>query len=596
MPSPPVARRAPPALARRVQLLTLAVVAVLAAALPAHAAAPDKHLDEVLFTLRKRDARVSERFAAAEELVQLKGVKCAGELLDVATEVTTPYALQTLLAELLRGLDADKTQGALRKLVRDERADVQLRLFALRSLRAPADAREARPLLELFESEDALLRREAVRTAVRMDLELAVPALEKLLAKTKKEDELRPAAGLWLDGLAGLTGDEPGLVDRLFDHADGPLRSTRVAAVRLLAERACPGEDSKGVDADAGDPEPTGRLMQALGDPRRIAPRAVFDAELAAQLHEDPRTLALLEASLAAEHWQERHAGVALARSLPPLVSVEPLLAEAERQSGRLAVEFDGALAALTGVDFDGDFERWAGWWKTTGRPALEDPEPEPEPRRRASTLGNRPGSQGKARARPRFFELDVHSHDVLFVLDISGSMDWPASFVGEPGGRRRPAHDPDAGPSRIEVAVEQLGGALTSLDEHARYNLIAFNDRARPWLERDGMADFGKAGKRTEDALEFLAELPPTDGTNLYGALEAAFEDPLVDTIYLLSDGVPSLGELRQPDLIRRSVLAWNDHREVVIHCVVMGLDEEQHPLARQLADDSGGSYVTVP
>jgi hypothetical protein len=250
---------------------------------------------------------------------------------------------------------------------------------------------------------------------------------------------------------------------------------------------------------------------------------------------------------------------------------------------------------ALTGENFRGDFARWSQWWKTKGRPALEAPEPAPR-RPRVSTLGTRGSSSAIEREGPRFFELGVHSHNVLFVVDISGSMEWPASFVGNPRGRRGPAHDPDAGPSRMQVAAEQLSGALVSMDEHARYNLIAFNDRARPWLDRDGMAGFGKAGKRVENALEFVDELSPTDGTNLHGALEAAFEDPDVDTIYLLSDGVPSLGQLREPDLIRRSVLAWNDHREVVVHCVVMGLDAHQHPLARQLAEDSGGVYVTVP
>jgi len=232
-------------------------------------------------------------------------------------------------------------------------------------------------------------------------------------------------------------------------------------------------------------------------------------------------------------------------------------------------------------------------WWETTGRPALEAPEPESKPFRPRSRLGK--SSRGSTVAAPLFFELSVHSHNVAFVIDISGSMEWPASFSGEVDGPP-PARDPDGGPSRMELASEAVGGALVSMDEHARYNLIPFNDRARPWLDRDGMADFGKAGKRTKNALEFLNELSPNDGTNIYGALQAAFEDPEVDTIYFLSDGVPSLGELIEPDLIRRSVLAWNDNRMVVLHCVVMGIDEKQHPLARQLAEDSGGMYAHVP
>ena len=88
------------------------------------------------------------------------------------------------------------------------------------------------------------------------------------------------------------------------------------------------------------------------------------------------------------------------------------------------------------------------------------------------------------------------------------------------------------------------------------------------------------------------MGALRPGGGTNIHDALELAFEDERVDTIYLLSDGAPSTGPIVQADELRDEVARWNSVRGVVIHCIAVGQD---HRLLKGLAEDSGGKYVRV-
>ena len=59
---------------------------------------------------------------------------------------------------------------------------------------------------------------------------------------------------------------------------------------------------------------------------------------------------------------------------------------------------------------------------------------------------------------------------------------------------------------------------------------------------------------------------------TNIHDALELAFEDERVDTIYLL-DGAPSTGPIVQADELRAEV-ALELGAGVVIHCIAVGQD----------------------
>src|SRR5215469_4169745 len=90
----------------------------------------------------------------------------------------------------------------------------------------------------------------------------------------------------------------------------------------------------------------------------------------------------------------------------------------------------------------------------------------------------------------------------------------------------------------------------MRSLPDVEKYQVIVFAEKAsflfqgeEDWLTYD-------AKSSPERVLRGLAGIKPTGGTNMYAALQAAFRLRAkgLDTIYLLSDGLPNLGEGLDP------------------------------------------------
>ncbi len=137
-----------------------------------------------------------------------------------------------------------------------------------------------------------------------------------------------------------------------------------------------------------------------------------------------------------------------------------------------------------------------------------------------------------------------------------------------------------------MDVAKRELRSAIEALDAVAFFNIITFSSGVNGWL--DGVVNASE--KTREEAFSFLERLGAGGGTNLYDAIEAAFEDPHVDTIVVLSDGEPTVGRVIQPAQIRGDVAEWNEHRGIKIHCVSVGGSLR---VLEWLAEDHGGSYV---
>ena len=70
---------------------------------------------------------------------------------------------------------------------------------------------------------------------------------------------------------------------------------------------------------------------------------------------------------------------------------------------------------------------------------------------------------------------------------------------------------------------------------------------------------------------------------------MRQAFQDQDVDTIFVLSDGEPTTGEVIDPHRIREDVRRWNKHRGIKIHTIAIGGNLE---VLEWLAKDAGGTY----
>jgi hypothetical protein len=137
-----------------------------------------------------------------------------------------------------------------------------------------------------------------------------------------------------------------------------------------------------------------------------------------------------------------------------------------------------------------------------------------------------------RAAADNRFAGIELTGKRVIFLVDTSGSM----AFVDE----KTPA------PHKWVEVRRTVARLMQSLPGLEKFQLITFAEKssyplggAGKWLDYDA-----KAGPKK--VLEALAAAKPAGGTNMYAALDAAFRyraDGL-DTVYLLSDGLPNLGE----------------------------------------------------
>ncbi len=112
-------------------------------------------------------------------------------------------------------------------------------------------------------------------------------------------------------------------------------------------------------------------------------------------------------------------------------------------------------------------------------------------------------------------------------------------------------------------------------------FYLAAFNDSVYPF--GDGIShDTASAGN-------FLDNLQPAYGTDIYRALKWALSRENISSVVLITDGFPSVGEIGRDAILD---LARNG---VPIYAVAVG-DDANDDLLRQLADTSGGAVMFLP
>ena len=145
------------------------------------------------------------------------------------------------------------------------------------------------------------------------------------------------------------------------------------------------------------------------------------------------------------------------------------------------------------------------------------------------------------ARTRPnaenRFAGLALTGRRVVFLVDMSGSMVY--------------LDDNTPAPQKWVEVHKTVARIMRSLPDLEKYQVITFSDRPHfplggddKWLDYDPRSS-------ADLVFQTLGTVKPDGGTNMYSAMETAFryrKDGL-DAIYLLSDGLPNLGEGVKPE-----------------------------------------------
>jgi hypothetical protein len=468
--------------------------------------------------------------------------------------------------------DEDGPGAAERRRIRSEQ-DPTVLAALLRGLEKVADVKTAALVVGKFSPDSDLIRE----------------TLVLLLSKTDA-----PEVVAWLRE-KGLADPDPlvraGVARVLGAVKDGAARPT-LEALLGDAHFLCRAYAAQALQAIA-DPASLPALLANVEDANPKAWIAKADALAVHGAAASKATLPVV-ARLTASDWQVRLTACRALAAVGNADAVEPLIDRLDAEGGRLKREILAALRAVSRESFGENPQTWRNWWKMQKPRGIPPEAPRPVEDDRYARP-KRPGEPD-----PTYYGRRIFSQSVLFVLDVSKSMDSyikiPPDAMAKLGGRLTP------GP-RIQVAKSAISQAIEGLDPRTRFNVVFFSTLVKPW--KDGLV---VAAQPTKDAaISAIQGAPLEDETNVYGALRAAVGlhekptmsaqlDPIPDTIYFLTDGTPTRGEITDGETILSWMRDVNRFAKVDLHVVAMGNLGVDLTFLSRLAAENGGEFIHVP
>ena len=270
--------------------------------------------------------------------------------------------------------------------------------------------------------------------------------------------------------------------------------------------------------------------------------------------------------------------------------AIEPMIALLASERGMVRIRVAGALEVLTRQQLGNNVSSWRAWFEAERDAYTSGREP----------LGGGQVSATREQVRSYYFGIEQKGESILYIIDCSGSMEVDYENPEFDRGVGIPAKP---GRSRLDACRRELNKALDLLTSLQRFNILWYNHEGH--LYKASMQ--AASAKSIKAAKAFLRELKPDSGTNIYGALELAFQglsrggnDPAFaadfDMAYLLTDGMPTLPGAGPgndlPENIVAAVRQWNPMGRVVIHTIGIGKNMDEGFL-RRLAEQNGGTYT---
>jgi len=419
------------------------------------------------------------------------------------------------------------------------------------------------------------------------------PPVEAIFAAIEEKSDPAVRAGL----LAAVReGGYAGAAEALAPLLQDSSWDMRRRAIEALAAVADEGADAL-LAPLCGDREPAVRC-------------AAFDGLALLGSH---RVLEPARAALSDDSWQVRASAVGALARVRDRDSIGPLIDRMEVEEGRLVQDIGKALARITGRDFRDDVRGWRSFWDTYGDRFVMPTDAELERLEKAR-------AEAEAQYTPppghvAYHGVDTPSRSILFVIDVSGSMEQEVNEKE----RFRAGEYPSF--RRIDVVKTELSRTIEALESYVRFNVVAFatdvdtwkkdlvaanvlnKSSAVSWIGR--LEAIGGASKHDLARVGLAGAANLEAGkTNTWGALETALSaagqglrdrdyELEVDTIFFLSDGLPSHGKYVETEDILREVNEANRLRKVVIHTIALG--EFQKDFMRRLALENGGTFVDL-
>ncbi|MCB1189832.1 MAG: VWA domain-containing protein [Leptospiraceae bacterium] len=120
-----------------------------------------------------------------------------------------------------------------------------------------------------------------------------------------------------------------------------------------------------------------------------------------------------------------------------------------------------------------------------------------------------------------------IKEKNVIFVIDTSESMS--TTFEREDG----------MIVTRLEYVIQELTSVINNLDKNSNFNIVTFSSYAIPWQP----VLISATKEHIASAINYLNGLKASGPTNLHDGLTIALADETSNTIYLLTDGIPTTG-----------------------------------------------------
>ncbi len=408
--------------------------------------------------------------------------------------------------------------------------------------------------------------------------------VEKELKENRKNSDVRE----WCVDLLGRFGDaefgpsvEKALADREIGvkraaaHALGRLRYAPAASkLDAIAKdrstdprlRANAVEALARIDADAH----RARFEEALGDPDGGVRCAVLGAMPA--IYDDAAPEASAKALRDAD-WRPRMQAVDNLAAKRTRASVDALVEASGDERPAVRERAIAALRKHTGMKWTLKAQ-WAEWWRENRESFVEVEEPATASASAAASASASATSAAGEHKYVTYNGITVQSDHVAFLIDKSSDMTKTLSS------ERR---------EKSEVALDELDATLSRLDPGLLFNVYCYAEELTPFKKRPVELD----EKSRKAAVAFVKKAEHEGLKNIWHALSTVIEDPLIDTVFLLSSGEPEVGTYVHWNRVTEHLKDLNRFHKVVIHTIAYSDYKWYRDQLEKIAEATGGQFA---
>ena len=267
-------------------------------------------------------------------------------------------------------------------------------------------------------------------------------------------------------------------------------------------------------------------------------------------------------------------AAIGVLRRMHDRRGIVPLITFLERQDiKRTREDAYKALMSLTGQNHGPYPGEWKKWWEEAEELYVMPENPRP------------PGNVAQPGKGKTFYGIQTASDRILYIVDISGSMDRQQKGEGA------------AGKTKWEVLKQELLGSVFNLNPTDTFNVIFFNHQVIPWQPKKVQA----TERNKKQLKKWVEAQSPVGGTNLSDSLYHGFSiasrgtgRPMLDTLFFLTDGKPTAGRVQDLKQIIENFREWNKTAKLTIHTIGVGIGHDVE-FMKALARIGDGRYVST-